>query len=447
MFDSRGNPVSTRSGDALAHAENALWRMVSFFDAPIADIDAALNEDPQWMFPHVMRAGFLLSLTEPSLMKDARASIRQAEALAPLGTTQRERAHLAAVRRCASGDWHGACTLWDELLVEHPRDLYALQWAHLFDFYRGDAAQLRLRPQRALPKWPADDPLRPYVLGMHAFGLEECRHYALAEAVGREAVDGRAKVPWATHAVAHVMEMQGRHVAGREWLHARETDWAEGNGFAGHHWWHLALFHIEAMDLKGALAVYDRHLAGSPELLTLQRLDGAALLWRLQLLGAELGERWDDIALGWDLSPGAAGHSAFNDVHALLVLLGQQRMVAARSLVSAAQQSAQALRSSNAEMAREVGLPLMRGLLAFGNQDFAEVLRLVVPLRGQTHRFGGSHAQRDLIDQTLLAACAETGDAAQGRALLEERGPGKAGTPLTQHWAKPLGIRWKVAAG
>jgi hypothetical protein len=445
MFDSRGNPVSTHSADALVHAETALWRMASFFDAPVADIDAALAYDPQWILPHVMRANFLLSLTEPSLLKEARAAIKQAEALVPQGTTQRERAHLAAARRCANGDWHGACAAWDAILAEHPRDLYALQWAHLFDFYRGDAAQLRQRPQRVLPALPADDPLRPYVLGMHAFGLEECRQYSLAEAVGREAVDGAAKVPWATHAVAHVMEMQGRHQAGREWLHAHETDWAEGNGFSGHHWWHLALFHVEAMDLSGALSVYDQHLAGSKELLTLQRLDGAALLWRLQLLDGAVGARWDDIALGWDLTPRAVGHSAFNDVHALLVLLGQQRMAAARSWVSAAQQHAAATHSSNADMAREVGLPLMRGLLAFGNHDFAEALRLIAAVRERAHRFGGSHAQRDLIDQTLLAACAETGEAAQGRALLEQRGPGKAGTPLTLHWAQRLGLKWKDA--
>ncbi|HMC17496.1 MAG TPA: tetratricopeptide repeat protein [Albitalea sp.] len=441
MFDSRGNPVSTASADALADAETALWRMASFFDAPIADIDAALARDPGWMFPHLMRANFLLTLTEPALLSEARAAIQQAEATAPRASTQRERAHLNAARRCAAGDWQGACDAWQAILAEHPRDLYALQWAHLFDFYRGDAPQLRERPQQTLAALASDDPLRPYVLGMHAFGLEECHAYAQAEATGREAVDGEAKVPWATHAVAHVMEMQGRHEAGREWLHARETDWSEGNGFAGHHWWHLALFHLEAMDLPAALALYDEHLSSAHAELTLQRLDGAALLWRLQLLGADVAERWDDIAIGWDLSPGAVGHSAFNDLHALLVLLGQHRIAAARSLVTAAQQQAQTSRGGTAQVARDVGLPLMRGLLAFGLEDHAEALRLIAPLRAQTQRFGGSHAQRDLIAQTLLAACAEASESTLGRSLLAERGPGKAETPLTRHWRRRLGLK------
>ena len=440
MFDSRGNPVSTASADALAAAETALWRMASFFDAPIADIDAAIARDPGWMFPHLMRANFLLTLTEPALLADARAAIGQAEAMAPRGSTQRERAHLAAARRCAAGDWQAACDAWQAILAEHPRDLYALQWAHLFDFYRGDAQQLRERPRQALKRLAPDDSLRPYVLGMHAFGLEECHEYDEAEATGREAVDGAAKVPWATHAVAHVMEMQGRHEAGREWLHARATDWSEGNGFAGHHWWHLALFHLEAMDLEGALALYDAHLSSSHAELTLQRLDGAALLWRLQLLGADVGARWDDIAIGWDLSPAAVGHSVFNDLHALLVLLGQRRIAAARSLITAAQQT-QDLRGNAGQVARQVGLPLMRGMLAFGLEDHAEALRLIAPLRAQTQCFGGSHAQRDLIAQTLLAACAEVGESTLGQTLLAERGPGKAKTPLTRHWRRRLGLK------
>jgi len=135
MQDQRGNPVGTSSEDALKHAETALWRMCSFFDAPLADLDAAIATDPGWMLPHVMRASFLLTLTEPSLVADARAALEQADLLAA-DAPERERAHWAAADRCAAGDWHGACAAWEQILLQHPRDLYALQWAHLFDFYR-----------------------------------------------------------------------------------------------------------------------------------------------------------------------------------------------------------------------------------------------------------------------------------------------------------------------
>ncbi|RQP24073.1 tetratricopeptide repeat protein [Piscinibacter terrae] len=428
MKDRRGNPVSTRSGQALDHAEMALWRMMSFFDAPLGDIDAAIAQDPDWMLPHVMRAAFMLTLTEPSLMAQVHAALDRAQALAT-HASERERAHLTAARQCAAGDWHGACGAWGRILEAHPRDLYALQWAHLFDFYRGDAAQLEHRPHTALRHLDADDPLRPYVQGMQAFGLEESGCHDHAESLGRQACATLAKVPWATHAVAHVMEMQGRFADGLQWLSDTEPVWSEGNGFSGHHWWHRALFHLEGLDIGSALALYDAHLAGNEDLITLQRLDGAALLWRVHLLGGDVGTRWGGLAQGWDLSAAPVGHSCFNDLHALMVLLGQDRMHDAQQLIEAAQARVDSAGDDNAAMARDVGLPLMRGLLAQAQGRLDDAVQLIAPVRPIAHRFGGSHAQRDLITQTLLACGA-------GRAVLDERPQTQAQTPLTQHWSR-----------
>ncbi len=436
MQDSRSNPVSTGSSAALAHAEVALWRMASFFDAPLNDIDAAAQEDPAWCMPHLMRANFLLTLTEPTLMADARHALAKAQALMP-HATDRERAHFQAAAACAAGDWRGACAQWQAILNAHPHDLFALQWAHLFDFYVGDARALQSRPAQALKQLDPIDPLRPYVLGMHAFGLEENAHYEHAEAVGREATSSAAKVPWATHAVAHVMEMQGRHTDGLHWLRLNQSTWAEGNGFANHHRWHAALFHLEAMDIPAALALYDQHLSSPHANITLNRLDGAALLWRVHLLGAEHGagisERWFDVAHGWDLSPAPAGLSIFNDAHTVMVLLGQQRHGDAEALVAEVQKRLQAGSVSEAATTLKVGMPLLRALLAFGREDFGQAVQLLWPLLVDLHRIGGSHAQRDAVIQTLLVAALRSGHAAVASELLRGKSA-KANTPLTEHW-------------
>jgi hypothetical protein len=89
-------------------------------------------------------------------------------------------------------------------------------------------------------------------------------------------------------------------------------------------------------------------------------------------------------------------------------------------------------------MAREVGLPLMRGLLAYARGDADGAIDLIYPVRSMAQRFGGSHAQRDLIDQTLLAASARGSRRALGRALVNERSMAKAITPLTRHWLEKL---------
>ena len=474
MNDARGCPVSTASVAALAHAEQALWRTVAFYGDTVADLDAAVAADPGWGLARIAKADFLLTLTEPSRVPEACGLLDAAEPLMAHANA-RERAHFSAARRCSTGRWREAGVLWDDILLRHPRDLLALNPAHLFDFYRGDAQSLRARVARVLPKWPADDPLRPFVLGMHAFGLEECKRYAQAEETGRRALDACPQMPWAIHAVAHVMEMQGRHVEGVQWLRTRQPDWANDNGLAVHLWWHLALFHLEALDTASALQLHDAHMAGPASVVNLQWLDGAALLWRLHLLGADVGARWQCLAQDWAQPVECAGHYAFNDCHALLALIGSGDVARAQALLAAAtaragiggrdgvdthaeeraehrtenradlraDQFADHLADNHA-MASEVGLPLMHALLAHAAGDHATAVRLLYPLRRIAHRFGGSHAQRDLIDQTLLAAaCAapQRDVRAVGHALLIERRLAKAATPLTAHWAARLGRR------
>jgi hypothetical protein len=440
--DLRGNPCGTASNAARDHAERALWRMMSFYDTPLADLDAAAEADPHWAMPPLMKAGFLLSLTEPGLVDEARALHAQALAL-ERSCTARERAHLHAVGQVLEGRWAAACRTWDELLLEHPRDALALQWAQLWDFYRGDAAGLRLRAARALPEWDEADPLYAYVLSLHAFGLEECNLYPQAEEVGRRALQLNPRVPWAVHAVAHVMEMQGRFEEGAAWLRQHQGVWAEGNGFACHLWWHKALFRLEGLDTAGVLRVVDRQLSGDALQITLQRVDAAAMLWRLHLLGQDVQAAARALAAGWPLQDGQAGYYAFNDVHAMAALLMAGEVGRAESWLARCAQRAMAAddaRRANHKMAREVGLPLMRALLALTRGDADGAADALYPVRAVAQRFGGSHAQRDLIDQTLLAASARGSRRALGRALLNERRLAKPLTPLTRHWMERMAV-------
>ena len=420
MTDLRGLPSGSSSSPARESHERALWHLVSFYGDPMAAFDATIAADPDWGLARVVKAVFILTLTEPNMLPQARQLLTEAEPLMA-GAPAHEQAHCAAAQAALAGRWREACTRWDALLLDQPRDLLALSAAHLFDFYRGDARNLRARVARVLPEWPADDPLQPYVQGMHAFGLEECNLYPQAEAAGREALERDPRGPWAIHAVAHVMEMQGRHDEGVRWLEDGSAGWAD-NGLAVHLWWHLALF--------------DARIAGSASVVNLQWLDGAALLWRLQLLGVDVGARWQSLAADWADPVRHAGHYAFNDVHALLALLGSGDITRAQALLAASTQQANA---DNAGMAREVGVPLMQGLVAYASGDVDTACATLYPLRSVAHHFGGSHAQRDLIDQTLLAAAARSSHKAAGRALLNERRLAKPNTPLTAHWVSRLG--------
>jgi len=442
--DPRGLPVSTTSAEAIAAGERALWRTMSFYGTPIDDLDAAIRADPRWPLPRLMKAGFLLSLTEPSLVGEARALLAQVPASGAGSGNARERAHRAALDRLAGGDWAGAGAAWGEILRAHPRDALALQWAHLFDFYRGDAVQLAARVAPLLAAWPEDDPLRPYVLALHAFGLEEEGRYAEAEAAGRAALAADARVPWAIHAVAHVMEMQGRHDEGLAWMAARRAHWgardatADGpgpNGFAGHLGWHEALFALETLAIERALALFDDYLDAARIEITLQRVDAASLLWRVGLVDGDAGDRWRKLLAGWRLDDSTAGHSLFNDAHATMALVGAGERERARDWVATSLAAAERKGGWNATVSRAIGAPLLHGLVAFGEGDFDLATERIAAARAALGPIGGSRAQRDVVDQTLLAAAARGRETTVGRALLAERRRTKPATPLTAFWA------------
>jgi hypothetical protein len=231
--------------------------------------------------------------------------------------------------------------------------------------------------------------------------------------------------------------MQGRFEEGGVWLRQHQPVFAEGNGFAVHLWWHKALFRLEALDTEGVLRVLDSRLSGDALQITLQRVDAAAMLWRLHLLGLDVAGRCAELLAGWDLADPLAGYYAFNDVHAVLAMLGAGEVARAEAWVArcaARAMAADDARRNNHAMAREVGLPLMRGLIAFARADFDAAADALYAVRGQAQRFGGSHAQRDLIDLSALAAAAAGSRRAIGRALLNERLLAKPETPLTAHW-------------
>ncbi len=240
--------------------------MLSYYGNALDDLDAAIAEDPTWALAHVMKANALLSMTEHGLGLLAADSLQRAAELAAAGhANERERRHIAATRACAAGQWQQACDAWERILLDHPQDLVALQIAHLFDFYRGDARNLHRRVARVLPEWSPQAPLYSFVLGMHAFGLEECNLYPHALDAGQAALALDARDPWAVHAVTHVHEMQGRFDEGARFLASRSDDWSPDNGFAYHNWWHLALFHLERCDTAGALALLDERVMPGAE--------------------------------------------------------------------------------------------------------------------------------------------------------------------------------------
>lgn len=417
--DARNCPLTTASVEAVDAIEKAQGLFSRYAGDPLAALQAALDIDPAFAFAHVMRAHLLVSGAEMTARADADAALRSAERLAA-GLTAREHGHLAAARAWFRGDLVTASRIFDDILVDHPRDLLALQMGHTADFYLGDAINLRDRVARVLPRWDDGVPGFGHVLGMHAFGLEEMGDHAAAERAGRRAVELDARDAWAIHAVAHVMEMEGRSGDGIAWLTDTSAGWAPDNFFAIHNWWHLALFHLDRGETDRVLELYDTRIRATRSPVVLDMVDASALLWRLHLTGVDVGERAWELAEAW--APRARdGLYAFSDAHAAMAFLLADRCDLLRATFVAMDEAAEDDSRTNGMMTRDVGLPLVRALHAFKAGRHGEVVEGLHRIKGIAVRFGGSNAQRDLIHWTMTEAALRGGDHAVAAGLVRQR--------------------------
>ena len=418
MSDSRGIPVSTGSSAALDRFEKSLELLNGYFVDPLEEIDAALAEEPDFIIGHCLRGGMHAVASEKAAEPGLRESVDAAEALASQAN-DRERGHIDAMRAWLDGDFRGAVDRWGAVAVDYPRDLMALQLAHLGDFYLGRSSMLRDRIGRALPHWNESVPGFGYVLGMRAFGLEEMNEFGRAEDTGRQAVELNPRDPWAIHAVAHVLEMQGRLDDGVGWMTERTQDWAPDNMFAFHNWWHLSLYHLDRGETARVLEIYDTGVRPEASDVVLEMLDASALLWRLHLDGIDVGDRWSELADAWE-STIEDGYYAFNDAHAMMAFVGADRQGATRTLLATMAAQVDAA-GTNAMMTHDVGLPLTRAIDAFGRGDYDSSVDLIGPIVEIAHRFGGSNAQRDVVHRTLVEAAIRAGRGNLARALVAER--------------------------
>jgi tetratricopeptide (TPR) repeat protein len=422
LHDHRGLAVSTDSSAALEQFETALAQFHAYRGDAIATLDHALATDESFVLAHLAKAFMLATAGEGRYVPLACSAVTRAEELSGQANA-RERALLVAARQLVDGEWHDACRSFDAVLREWPRDALAIQTAHLMDFYRGDALNLRNRVSRVLPSWSASLPGYSYLLGMHAFGLEECNQYAEAEATGRRALDLVPTDGWAVHAVTHVMEMQGRIDEGIGWLTSREADWATAdNAFAPHNWWHLALFHMDRGAFDAALDLYDRKIDGPQADVVLVLIDCTALLWRLRLEGVNVGDRFDRVADRWHgKAVDERGFYAFNDLHAMMSFAATGRSADSSRLLAELRATASFGVGANRVMTRDIGLPLAEGVLDFTQGQPDRAIERIEPVRDTANGFGGSHAQRDILTLTLIAAALRAGDLARARHLLAER--------------------------
>ena len=316
------------------------------------------------------------------------------------------------------------------IVDDWPRDILALVVAHAFDFRLGRRRMLRDRIAKVLPAWDAKAPGYASVLAMYAFGLEENGEYDRAERIARRALAIDPGHPAAIHVISHVMEMQGRTREGLAFLAATEPAWGEGTGFSVHLAWHKALFHLDAIDPRSALAVYDAQIAkpGASDMNVLA--DASALLWRLQLRNIEVGARWRDLADRWE-KQSFTGARPFYAVHAMMAFAAAGRTAAAARVFEAFRISTPAV-DCRRSLRKRWRHHSAKRCSRYARSDYSASVEWLEQVRHIADRCGGSLAQCDLIHLTFTEAAFRARKERLARALVAERAAQKPASRLNQ---------------
>jgi len=406
--DLHGLPITTASPRAAAAFDRTLLAYFKYRTDTPKHLAAALEADEEFALGQILRGYFmLLAFNQAQVAAAAEAARAAKKSIA--GATPREQQHLAALESWIAGDLERTIALWEEILVQHPRDVLAFRLAHFNNFWLGRPEAMRDSVDRVEPHWGRELPGYGTLLSCKCFAYEECGDYDSAEPAGRAAVEIDPEDLWGTHALAHVMEMQGRTAEGIGFLKQMEPNWHSANNLAHHLWWHRALFHYERREFDAALELYDRRFRNLASPLTQAQPDlyidvqnAAAMLFRLERQGVDVGERWVELA---DKAEARIGdcRSAFTLPHWMLALAACGRYATGNRMLEAMRAFGEG-HETLAPIVRDIALPICEAVLAYRTGNAGRAVDLMRPVLETMHRLGGSHAQQDVLLQLYLDA-------------------------------------------
>ena len=417
--DCRGLALTTASEVAAEHIDKAVTDYLDYRTTAFGHVRSALEQDPAFVLAQCFRGYFLLMLENKAILPKVRQTLDE---IRPnlAAATPRERLHVQALEAWAAGDIMKACLEWEQVLTDNPLDLLALKLHHTMSFYAGRSQVMRSVVASVLGEW--DDAVPGYgcVQGMYAYALEECGAYEEAEQWGREAVERNSGDLWAIHAVAHVLEMQGRSAEGVKWLNYTPEQWAHKNPFKAHVWWHAALFFLAQGEYDRALRLYDHELCSVNSETYVDVSNQAALLKRFEISGVNVGDRWK--ALAEHSEKRIHDHMLpFRDAHFCLALAANKDFAVARRHIKSMADFAAQTEGWRAEATRKVLIPLCQGMVAYEEGAYGKACDLLWTVRNEIVSIGGSHAQRDLFAQLICDSAVRAHNLPVARSLLSER--------------------------
>ena len=409
-------PLTTASERAAALYRDGVDCMLSAWYGAEDAFDRAIAEDPGFALAHIARARVHQLNMEGT---EARAMAAHARQLAANAST-RERSHVEIMAAVIEGQPKLALTGAEAHLDEFPRDALVLSLLlGAFGLYAfsgradHDAARLTICARNA-PHYGEDWWFLTYLGWSHV----EAGNAATGRSLTERALSLRPANANAAHSLAHALFEQGDAAAGRAFL----SGWLpahQGASFLhGHLCWHIALTALEAGDPDGALAIYEQQIKPAGRRYPPLNIftDTASLLWRLSLAGkAGLEPHWQQVsAYGDQHFPRAGVH--FADVHYALVAAATGSENLQKRLAELE------VRAADGKLAPgPSAIDICRGIRAFAEGDNDNAVRILEPVMSELVRIGGSHAQRELWEDTLIVACLRGGHSDKAAKIIAAR--------------------------
>ncbi|ABG31296.1 tetratricopeptide repeat-containing protein [Roseobacter denitrificans] len=422
-FDICQSPVSLSTPEAVEDWNGMIRAFLAHGTATPTYLGAVMTAEPDFAMGHAARGIFSLMMGRRELVQTAREALQAARMCD--AKTPRDRAWVDALDAWLAGRPSDAVGAMERAMRTYPTDTLSAKVSHGIRFIMGDAPGMRRSIERVLAAHDADHPLRGFILGCHAFTLEETGEYDRAEEAGRAGLELAPDDAWGLHAVAHVFDMTARPDLGIDLIEGNTAAWDHCNNFRYHVWWHKALLHMDRGEFDVALGLYDAQVRSDKTDDYRDISNATSLLLRLELEGMDVGPRWAELA---DIAERRTedGCVVFADLHYMLALAGAARPEAQRAMAARFARDARCDGEMSLRYA-DPGVAAASGLNAFAEGRYEAAFSDLAAARPNMQTIGGSHAQRDVFERLTIDAGLRAGRYEQTERILRARLKQRAG--------------------
>lgn len=426
LTDRHGLNLSTTSAAARDAYDRGCDLMLGAYPGAPEAFAEALAADPNLALAHVAIARMQQMRGD---MPAARAALAEATRLAP-ALSPREASHIAYFNLVFTGQAEAALAALTTHLEAFPRDAMALSTCMTPSGLLGFSGRLgREREQVAflaplVPHYEDDG----WFAAHHAHALIENGQNNEAIPFLDRAATLTPRSPWMAHARAHLHYEQGEPQEARSFLAAWLPGYTRDGALNGHLSWHLALSELAAGNTEAAFELYRTAFGPGAHRghKMIQLGDAVAFLWRAELAGAKPDPAHWQAMHDFAQSMFPRAGTAFADWHVALTDAAAGDTAALDARLAEIDQLAQ----NGRYPAAPVIPALARAFAAFRQQDYNAAIAAIAPVVTERERIGGSRAQTDLVDFTLLRAYVAAGRLEEMQTMLARRRPGPGPVPV-----------------